>query len=157
MVLFFVTPCLVVAVQPCIEWIPTKKSLVECKLWKINLTFMFSHVHFNSLMLQVAHAIQNANANCVKLLKRLRHGKNWSCCKTQNQILFKKEIECPGRGLYRLLNIKSKIYRQSIWHHNLLQHSKILTPSTLKSNILIIKITASRLLLHNKKNMKTGT
>ena len=133
---------------------------MECKLWKIHLTFMFLHVHFNSLMLQVAHTIQNANANCVKLLKQfkcVRHWKNWSCWKTENQILFKKEIECPGRGLYRLLNIKSKIYRQSIWHHNLLQHSKILTPSTLKSNILIIKITTSRLLLHNKKNMKTGT
>ena len=33
LLLFFVTPCLVVAVQPCMEWVPIKKMLKFIKIW----------------------------------------------------------------------------------------------------------------------------
>ena len=47
MFLFLVTPCLVVAVQPCMEWIPLKKNKIKkFHLCRISLGMISSHSTF---------------------------------------------------------------------------------------------------------------
>ena len=62
MLLFLETPCLVVAVQPCMEWIPTEKIPPSPAMWDSNVVFTLFIQSYN---LQATHLtpIRQFNGN----------------------------------------------------------------------------------------------